>query len=97
MASPYLSNNALEKRDRWAAFRGLSWWQLVLSLLPLVLIGLGGLVGGAVGGAGAWLNLKLARRSLHPAVKALAMIVVVVATYVVWSFVAIALKAVFAS
>src|ERR1041384_3371524 len=76
MALPTLSDNALEKRDRWAAFRGLSWWQLVLSLLPLVLIGLGGLVGGAVGGAGAWLNLKVARRSLHPAVKALVMIVV---------------------
>jgi len=97
MASPNLSNNALEKPDRWAAFRGLSWWQLVLSLLPLVLIGLGGLVGGAVGGAGAWLNLKVARRSLHPAVKALAMIAVVVGTYVVWSFVAIALKAMIAS
>ncbi|GIF67443.1 hypothetical protein Ais01nite_54780 [Asanoa ishikariensis] len=93
MVSPNLSNNALEKRDRWAAFRGLSWWQLVLSLLPLVLIALGGLIGGAIGGAGAWLNLKLARRSLHPALKALAMIVVGVAAYVVWVVVVIALNA----
>lgn len=96
MASPNLSNNAREKGDRWAAFRGLSWWQVVLSLLPLVLIGLGGLVGGAVGGAGAWLNLKVARGSLHPAVKALIMVVVVVVTYVVWSFVAIEVKALLA-
>ncbi|SNT29766.1 hypothetical protein SAMN05421812_104329 [Asanoa hainanensis] len=93
MASPNLSSNSLEKRDRWAAFRGLRWWQLVLSLLPLVLIGLGGLIGGAVGAAGTWLNLKVARKSLHPAVKALVMIAVVIGAYVVWSIVAVALKA----
>ncbi|GIF77859.1 hypothetical protein Asi02nite_73770 [Asanoa siamensis] len=97
MASPYLSNDALEKGDRWRAFRGLRWWQLVLSLLPLVLIALGGLVGGAVGGAGTWLNLKVARRPLHPVVKVLAMIGVVVGAYVVWLFVAIAVRALFAS
>jgi hypothetical protein len=44
-----MSQTASPKGDRWAAFHGLRWWQLVLSLLPLALIGLGGLVGGAVG------------------------------------------------
>jgi hypothetical protein len=85
------------KGDRWAAFRGLSWWQLVLSLVPLALIGLGGLIGGAVGGAGTWVNLKVARSALHPAVKALVMIMVIGAAYVVWLIVAIAVRSMIAS
>ncbi|HZM78796.1 MAG TPA: hypothetical protein VFC19_23965 [Candidatus Limnocylindrales bacterium] len=89
--------SAMNKGDRWAAFRGLSWWQMVLTLLPLALIALGGLVGGAVGGAGAWANLKVARSAMHPAVKALVMIVVVGAAYVVWSVIAVAIKSMLAS
>lgn len=86
-----------QKSDRWAAFRGLSWWQLVLSLLPLALIGLGGLIGGAVGGAAAWANLKVARSALHPAAKALVMVMVVGAAYVVWLIIAMAVRSMIAS
>jgi hypothetical protein len=89
-------SGAVHKGDRWAAFRGLSWWQLVLSLLPLALIGLGGLIGGAVGGAAAWANLKVARLTLHPAVKALIMIAIVGAAYLVWSVIAVAVTSMLA-
>lgn len=77
-------SQAADKADRWAAFRGLSWWQLVLTLLPLALIALGGLIGGAVGGGAAWVNLKIARSAMPAAVQALVMIVVAGAAYLVW-------------
>ena len=70
--------------DRWAAFRGLSWWQVVLALLPLALIAIGGLVGGAVGGGAAWANLKVAKSALPGIVKALLMLAMAVAAYFVW-------------
>ena len=73
------------KRDRWASFRGLTWWQVGLSVLPLVLL-VGGLVGGAAGAGAMVVNLWLAKRQLGGAVKALAMIgvdLVAVVVYVV--------------
>lgn len=90
-----MSQTAAPKGDRWAVFRGLSWWQLVLSLLPLVLIPLGGLVGGAIGAGAAWVNLKVARSAMNVAVKALVMILVVGAAYVVLSIIAAAVRSMF--
>lgn len=71
------------KRDRWATFRGLTWWQLLLSLLPLALVGVGGAIGGAIGAGGMVVNLWLAKR-IGGAIKALAMIGVVLAAYLVY-------------
>lgn len=60
-----------------AMFSGLSWWQVVLVLLPFSLAGIGGALGGLVGGAGAGANMTLARRRRHgAALTALSMICV---------------------
>jgi hypothetical protein len=76
------------RRDRFAQFRGLKWWQVVLSLLPIGLVGIGGLIGGAIGAVGLIANLSLARRQIGTGPKVLAMVGVVVATYVVYVIVA---------
>lgn len=50
-----------------AMFSGLSWWQVVLVLLPLTLAGIGGALGGLAGGAAAGANTALARRKRNGA------------------------------
>lgn len=62
------------ERDRAARGRGLRvmlaglrWWQVVLVVLPLTLIGIGGAIGGLVGGAAAGANTALARRNRYGA------------------------------
>jgi hypothetical protein len=72
------------KKDRFASFRGLRWWQLVLVFLPVGLLGIGGLLGGMIGGAGLAANLALARRQLGTGLKVLVMIGVVVAAYALY-------------
>jgi hypothetical protein len=52
--------------------------------LPITLIPIGGLLGGATGAAALALNLWIAKRSLETPIKALVMIGVVVAAYVVF-------------
>lgn len=78
---------AQRQRRGWADFRGLTWWQLVLSFLPLVLIGIGGLIGGAIGAGAMVVNLKIARSQMGAIAKAGSMILVVGLAYVVWSVV----------
>jgi hypothetical protein len=39
----------LDRPDRWRQFRGLPLWQVLLSLCPLAVMTVGGLIGGAVG------------------------------------------------
>ncbi len=76
------------KRDRFSGLRGLRWWEPVLSLLPIALIGIGGLLGGLIGGVGLVINLALARRRIGGVLKSIAMIGVAVASYVVYIVVA---------
>jgi hypothetical protein len=76
------------KRDRFVQFRGLRWWQLVLSLLPIGLIGFGGLLGGVIGAIGLIINLGLARRQIGTRLKVVAMMGIVVASYVVYLIIA---------
>jgi hypothetical protein len=71
------------KRTAFGQLRGLRWWQVVLSLLPLGLIPIGGLIGGLIGGVGFVVNLALARRQMGTAPKALAMVGVVAACYLI--------------
>lgn len=80
------------RKDRWAAFRGLAWWEIVLVLVPLALIGVGGLVGGLFGGAGAALNLSLARRRLPAGAKVAAMLGVGIAAAVLYFVVAATIR-----
>jgi hypothetical protein len=76
------------RKDRWARFRGLTWWQLVLTFLPALLLFVGGLVGGLIGAIGLVVNLGLARRQFSTGLKVGAMIAVVLACYLVYIVVA---------
>jgi hypothetical protein len=82
------SQQPVPKRDRFAQFRGLRWWQVVLSLLPIGLLPIGGLVGGLIAALGLVANLSLARRQFGTGLKVAAMIGVVVASYLVYLVVA---------
>ncbi|MFD5619990.1 hypothetical protein [Streptomyces yangpuensis] len=79
--TPDLGKNSLAKPDPWAKFRGLAWWQLVLSLVPILLLLVGGAIGGLIGAAGLLSNLSLARKPFGTPVKVLAMLGVVFASY----------------
>ncbi|QQM41521.1 hypothetical protein [Streptomyces liliifuscus] len=78
---PDLGKNSLGKPDPWARVRGLAWWQLVLSIVPILLLSGGGAIGGAIGTAGLFANLSLARKPFGTPVKLLAMLGVVLASY----------------
>ncbi|MET9890977.1 hypothetical protein ABZZ47_12300 [Streptomyces sp. NPDC006465] len=77
---PELGKNSLGKPDPWAKFRGLAWWQLVLSIVPMLLMPVGGAIGGVIGAAGLFANLSLARKPFGTPVKLLAMLGVVLGT-----------------
>ena len=68
-------------KDRWARFRGLRWWQLVLALLPLGLLPIGGALGGAIGVVAMLANIGLARRPFNTGLKVATMLGVVVVAY----------------
>jgi hypothetical protein len=72
------------RRDAFGDFRGRQWWELVLIFLPITLIPIGGLLGGATGGAALALNLWIAKRSFETPIKVVVMIGVVVAAYVIF-------------
>ena len=78
---PPVRPEAARKRDLWAAYRGLSKWQLVLAVLPLGLLA-GGAVGGLIGGIGSVVNLRVARLELRAAPKALLMLGVLLAAVI---------------
>lgn len=78
---PDLEKNSLGKPDQWAKFRGFAWWQLVLSIAPVLLLPVGGAIGGAIGAAGVFVNLSLARKPFRTPIKLLAMVGVVLAAY----------------
>jgi hypothetical protein len=76
------------RKDRWAAFRGLAWWEIMLSLLPVTLVGVGGLIGGLFGAVGLMINLNLAKRRLGVGLEVMAMLGVSVAAFVLYFVVA---------
>lgn len=78
---PDLGKNSLGKPDPWAKFRGLARWQLILSIMPMILPLIGGAIGGLIGAAGLFANLSLARKPFGTPVKLLAMLGVVLASY----------------
>jgi len=77
-----------KRKDRWAAFRGLAWWEIVLSVLPLGLVAVGGLIGGLFGGAGVAINLALARRRMGAGLEVVAMLGVLIVASVLYFVVA---------
>jgi hypothetical protein len=72
---------ASPKRSFFDDFRGRTWWELVLILLPVGLLPIGGLLGGACAGAGLAVNLWLAKKGIPVVTKVFAMIGVVLASY----------------
>ncbi|MET7948435.1 hypothetical protein [Micromonospora sp. NPDC005324] len=65
----------------------------ILVLLPILLFTVGGLLGALVGALGVAANLTIVRSRMTTAVKALAMVGVVVGTVIVWLTIAVALNA----
>jgi hypothetical protein len=66
-------------------------WLRVLSLLPLTLIALGGLIGGVFGGLGAAVNTKLLGTGMTTGAKVASMLGVTVVALVLYVIVAAAL------
>lgn len=64
----------------------------VLTLLPIVLVGIGGAVGGLIGALGVIANLAVARTRIPPAGKALIMIGIGVVAALVYLVIAAALR-----
>jgi hypothetical protein len=73
-------------------FRYMRWWQLVLVVLPLSLIGIGGIVGGILGALAALGNTYVARSRLSVTTKVLVMLGVLFAAYFVWLVMALAVS-----
>ncbi len=71
------------KQSFFDRFRGLSWWELVLVLIPLGLLLLGGLVGGVVGAVALLSNLAIARRPMSAGIKVALMIAIIFIAYTV--------------
>ncbi|MFF4342165.1 hypothetical protein ACFY00_19825 [Kitasatospora sp. NPDC001540] len=80
--------------DKYSAvggpFAGLTYWQLLLTFLPLglALVLVLGAVGAALGAGAAMANLKVVRKELSTPVKALAMLGVDLAAAALWLAVA---------
>ncbi|MDX3075630.1 hypothetical protein ACIP98_35235 [Streptomyces sp. NPDC088354] len=81
----------LGKTDHWSRFRGLTWWQWVLSVLPFGLF-VGGALGAGIGLLGIAANTSIARKQFPAPLKALAMTGVVLAAYLVWLAIAVILN-----
>ena len=64
-------------------FRGLTWWQLLLVLLPFGLVLLGGLIGGVFGAIAILTNLAIARRPYSPWRQAAMMTGILVLSYAI--------------
>ncbi len=64
----------------------------ILTLLPILLVAIGGLLGGLVGALGFLANLAVARTRIPSAVKALAMIATAVIAFVLWLAIAVAIR-----
>ncbi|MFF3558550.1 hypothetical protein ACFYXS_00685 [Streptomyces sp. NPDC002574] len=80
----------LGKTDYWSKFRGLTWWQWALSVLPFGLF-IGGALGAGIGLLSIAANTSLARKQFPTPLKALAMTGVVLAAYLVWIVIAVIL------
>jgi hypothetical protein len=62
----------------------------ILTLLPMLLVGIGGALGGIVGALGFVANSTVARTRIPSVVKALIMVGVSIVAYVVWLVLAVA-------
>lgn len=71
----------------------MQWWEIVLVILPLTLILIGGLIGGVFGALGAISNTYIARSKMSPALRAVLMIGVLLAAYVLFFIVEILILA----
>lgn len=92
------SRRAKRRNGLAALVEGLTWWQAVLVVAPLALIGVGGAVGGLIGVAAAGANAALARRRKFGAgLTAPAMAAVAVLSYGVYVIIAATVLSAFSS
>jgi hypothetical protein len=84
------AESAPKKRSIFAELKEMAWWQTILTLVPLALIGVGGVLGGLFGALAAVLNVKIAKSGLNAPVKAIVMVGVDFAAVVAWYVVAAA-------
>lgn len=64
----------------------------LLALLPLAVLFVGGALGGAIGGAAVGVNIAVSRQKQSTAMKAVLMIAVLVAAFLLWAMLALALQ-----
>ena len=62
----------------------MAWWEILLSVLPLGLIVIGGLIGAVFGVLAAIVNVYLTRSRMSVTARAVAMVGVVIAAYILW-------------
>lgn len=86
---PTLEINGVKHRTGPAAPLALR----ILALLPLALIGVGGMVGGLIGALGMMANMAVGRLQIHAALRALLMIGVLGVAFGTWAVVAGAISA----
>ncbi|MEU4091621.1 hypothetical protein [Streptomyces sp. NPDC026673] len=79
------------RRGLFGQISSLPVWQALLAILPFALL-FGGAIGSALGAVGAVTNLKLARTSLAPVLKALCMVGVALGSAVVYLAFAVVLE-----
>ena len=72
------------RRGFFDQFRGMAWWEILLAVLPLGLIVIGGLIGAVFGVLAAIINVYLTRSRMSVTARAVAMVGVVIAAYVLW-------------
>ncbi|WP_370414159.1 hypothetical protein [Streptomyces fradiae] len=90
MSQPQLG--PLAPVDKKKPFAGLTPWQKALSVLPLALVAVGGLIGGVLGALAMLTNVKIARTQLSTPVKVIAMLGTAVAALLVFLVIAAALS-----
>jgi hypothetical protein len=81
------------RRGFFDQFRGMQWWEIVLTLLPLGLIIIGGLIGAVFGVIGAIINVYIARSRMTVPVRGFVMLGVVLGAYLLWFIVGLLILA----
>ncbi len=68
--------------------KGMKWWEVLICCLPFVLIIIGGLIGGACGGAGTAINLKLWKKYKSTGVRIALCVGVTVVSFIAYGVLA---------
>ena len=70
----------------------LAWHEYIVIGLPILLVGIGGAIGGAIGVSATYLNGRVMRSSLHPVMRYAAAIGVAIAAFAVWLAISLTIR-----